>query len=132
MTNSVQRPASSSSSPATVRACRIGIDIGGTFTDGAIVDEATGKVRIVKVLTTPRAPAEGFMTAVDRALEISEARPESVTMLVHATTIATNALIEGKTARVGLITTRGFRDILEIGYQIRPELYNINQVKLSP
>ena len=67
MTNSVQRPASSSSSPATVRACRIGIDIGGTFTDGAIVDEATGKVRNVKVLTTPRAPAEGFMTAVDHA-----------------------------------------------------------------
>src|SRR5690242_16077713 len=87
---------------------RLGIDIGGTFTDGALVDEATGAIGIVKVLTTPRSPADGFMQTVRRALAEAGADAGALTLLVHATTIATNALIEGNIARVGLLATEGF------------------------
>ena len=85
----------------THEALRLGIDIGGTFTDGALVDETTGDIVIVKVPTTPVDPAIGFMAAVERALQRSQSPSEAVRLMVHATTVATNALIEGKTARVG-------------------------------
>ena len=111
---------------------RLGIDIGGTFTDGALVDEATGDILIVKVPTTPADPALGFMAAVERALERSQSTNEALQLIVHATTVATNALIEGKTARVGMITTRGFRDVLEIGRQIRSRLYDVHLTKPRP
>jgi N-methylhydantoinase A len=115
-----------------VSAYRLGVDIGGTFTDGALVDEATGEVLIVKVPTTPADPAAGFMAAVERALQRSHSTPEALRLLVHATTVATNALIEGKIARVGMITTRGFRDVLEIGRQIRSRLYDVHLTKPRP
>ena len=111
---------------------RLGIDIGGTFTDGALVDETTGEIVIVKVPTTPVDPALGFMAAVERALQRSQCTSEAVRLMVHATTVATNALIEGKTARVGLITTQGFRDVLEIGRQIRSRLYDVHLTKPRP
>ncbi|MCZ6557306.1 MAG: hydantoinase/oxoprolinase family protein [SAR324 cluster bacterium] len=111
---------------------RLGIDIGGTFTDGALVDEATGELSIIKVPTTPGNPADGFMEAVGRAQRDASIDPSSFSLLVHATTIATNALITGTFGRVGLITTEGFRDVLEIGYQIRPRLYDIFQSKPTP
>jgi N-methylhydantoinase A len=112
-----------------VKACRIGVDIGGTFTDAALVDEETGRVSIVKVLTTPADPASGFMTAVERALERQASDGAAVRLLVHATTVATNALIEGNIARVGMLTTHGFRDVLEIGRQIRSRLYDVHLAK---
>jgi N-methylhydantoinase A len=111
---------------------RLGIDIGGTFTDGALVDETTGEICIVKVPTTPVDPAIGFMGAVERALQRSQSTSETVRLMVHATTVATNALIEGKTARVGMITTQGFRDVLEIGRQIRSRLYDVHLTKPRP
>ncbi|HEX7927212.1 MAG TPA: hydantoinase/oxoprolinase family protein [bacterium] len=111
---------------------RLGIDIGGTFTDGAMVNEATGELSIVKVLTTPANPADGFMEAVERAQAKGGVAPEAVKLLVHATTIATNALIEGNTAKLAMLTTDGFRDVLEIGYQISPKLYDIYQAKPKP
>src|SRR4029450_4127660 len=97
---------------------RLGVDIGGTFTDAALVDESTGTVQIVKVPSTPGDPAIGFMAAVERALGYCDGDGSGIRLRVHATTVATNALIEGKTARLGMITTRGFRDLLEIGRQI--------------
>jgi N-methylhydantoinase A len=111
---------------------RLGVDIGGTFTDGALVDEATGDIVIVKVPTTPSDPAVGFMAAVERALQRSQSAGDAVRLVVHATTVATNALIEGKTARVGMITTKGFRDVLEIGRQIRSRLYDVHLTKPRP
>jgi N-methylhydantoinase A len=111
---------------------RLGIDIGGTFTDGALVDETTGEILIVKVPTTPVDPAIGFMAAVERALRRSQSASETIRLVVHATTVATNALIEGKTARVGMITTKGFRDILEIGRQIRSRLYDVHLTQVRP
>jgi N-methylhydantoinase A len=75
---------------------RLGIDIGGTFTDAALVDEHSGMVRIVKVPSTPADPAAGFMSAVERALAYCQGNGSAVRLLVHATTVATNALIEAK------------------------------------
>jgi N-methylhydantoinase A len=111
---------------------RLGIDVGGTFTDGALVDEATGEILIVKVPSTPADPAMGFMATVERALQRSQSSSAAVRLVVHATTVATNALIEGKTARVGMITTKGFRDVLEIGRQIRSRLYDVHLTKPRP
>jgi N-methylhydantoinase A len=112
--------------------CRLGVDIGGTFTDGALVEEETGEILIVKVPTTPVDPATGFMAVVERALQRVRSSSEAVRLVVHATTVATNALIEGKTARVGMITTKGFRDVLEIGRQIRSRLYDVHLTKPRP
>ena len=113
-------------------AWRVGIDIGGTFTDAALVDAETGQVRLVKVLTTPEDPAQGFMSALERGLGECGAGGRDVAAVVHATTVATNAIIEGKTARVGMLVTRGFRDILEIGRQIRSRLYDVHLQKPVP
>ena len=103
---------------------RVAIDIGGTFTDATLIDEDTGRVAIAKVLTTPTDPSEGFMQAVDRALAAGGVEPAHVRFVVHATTVATNAIIEGKIARSGFVTTDGFRDLLEIARQVRPTLYD--------
>ena len=111
---------------------RVGVDIGGTFTDAALVNGETGQVRVVKVLTTPEDPAKGFMTALERGLAECGAAGRDVAATVHATTVATNAIIEGKTARVGMLVTRGFRDILEIGRQIRSRLYDVHLQKPAP
>ena len=73
---------------------RVAVDIGGTFTDATLIDEESGAVSIAKVLTTPADPSEGFMAAFERAL--GTRRPQDVGFVVHATTVATNAIIEGK------------------------------------
>jgi N-methylhydantoinase A len=111
---------------------RLGIDIGGTFTDAALVHEGTGATQIIKVPSTPTDPANGFLTAATRALSLCGHTGEVIRLLVHATTVATNALIEGKTARLGMITTHGFRDLLEIGRQIRSRLYDVHLTKSPP
>ena len=111
---------------------RVGIDIGGTFTDAAFVDEQSGAVQIIKVPSTPADPSSGFMAAVERGLQRCDVGGEAVRLVVHATTVATNALIEGKTASLGMLTTQGFRDILEIGRQIRARLYDVHLTKPRP
>src|SRR5258705_12271162 len=100
------------------RPMRVGIDIGGTFTDAALVDAGTGRVRVVKGVTTQEEPAKGFMGALERGLAECGAEGRDVAAVVHATTVATNAIIEGKTARGGMLVTRGFREILVTGGQI--------------
>jgi N-methylhydantoinase A len=109
---------------------RVAVDIGGTFTDATLMDEESGAVSIAKVLTTPADPAEGFMRAFERAL--GDHRAEQVSFVVHATTVATNAIIEGKIARSGFVTTDGFRDLLEIARQVRPTLYDTRFEKPPP
>ncbi len=113
-------------------AYRLGIDIGGTFTDAILIDEGTGALRIGKVPSTPRDPSVGFMDAAHRLRRESGIAPADISYIVHATTVATNAIIEGKTARTGFITTEGFRDILEIARQIRPSLYDLHFEKPPP
>jgi len=104
---------------------RLGVDIGGTFTDLVWVDDATGEVRVGKLLTTPKDPAQAVEQGVLRLLEEAGALPEAVRALIHGTTLATNALIERKGARTGLLTTAGFRDALEIGREGRYDMYDL-------
>src|SRR6185437_3195221 len=111
---------------------RLAIDIGGTFTDATLIDEESGEVSIAKVLTTPSDPSEGFMQAAERALAEGAVDARDVTFVVHATTVATNAIIEGKVARSGFVTTEGFRDLLEIARQVRPSLYDTQFEKPRP
>jgi N-methylhydantoinase A len=98
-----------------------GIDVGGTFTDLVLVDEATGEVRLAKVPTTVDNQAFGVLAALER----TGVGLAQVGAIVHGTTTTTNAMLERKIARVGLITTRGFRDILELGRRTRPRPYGL-------
>ena len=96
----------------------VGVDVGGTFTDLVLLDpEDTARpVRVAKVPTTPGNQAEGVLAA----LRAADADPADLAAIVHGTTTTTNALLERKLARTGLITTRGFRDVLELGRRTRP------------
>ena len=99
----------------------VGVDVGGTFTDLVLVDETTGAVRVAKVPTTVGNQADGVLAALtDVAVT-----PADLTIVVHGTTTATNAVLERKGARTGLITTRGFRDVLELGRRTRPTPYGL-------
>ena len=111
---------------------RLGIDIGGTFTDATLINETTGEIRIGKVPSTPKDPSRGFLVATQRLLRDNNISPASVSYLVHGTTIATNAIIERKLAKTGFVTTEGFRDMLEIARQIRPSLYDLQFEKPQP
>ena len=113
-------------------AYRLGVDIGGTFTDIALIDETTGRIYTDKVSSTPQDPSGGFMEAVQRLLAKQQIAAKDVAYIVHGTTIATNAIIEGKVAPTGFITTEGFRDMLEIARQIRPTLYDLQFEKPQP
>ena len=113
-------------------AYRLGVDIGGTFTDIALIDETTGRIYTGKVSSTPQDPSGGFMEAVQRLLAKQQIAAKDVAYIVHGTTIATNAIIEGKVAPTGFITTEGFRDMLEIARQIRPALYDLQFEKPRP
>ena len=100
---------------------RIGIDIGGTFTDLIYQDEQ-GHTKAVKVPTTPSSPDRGCIAAIRKA---GIRNIEAVSYFLHATTVGLNALLERKGATVGLLTTEGFRDTLEIGRGDRAEMYNL-------
>jgi N-methylhydantoinase A len=108
-------------------AWRIGIDIGGTFTDVALVEEDTGRIDIAKVLTTPRDIAQGVIEGIQAGLAGNAVDPADVALLSHATTVVTNALLERKGAKCGMIATRGFRDLLELRRSSRPDLYDLFQ-----
>lgn len=106
---------------------RIGVDIGGTFTDVALVDEEGGEIRIAKVATTPEDFGRGVIEALGTALDENGVRADEVSLLAHATTIVTNALLEERGARTALVTTRGFRDVLELRRSARADLYDLFQ-----
>ncbi|MBS0222812.1 MAG: hydantoinase/oxoprolinase family protein [Proteobacteria bacterium] len=103
----------------------LGIDIGGTFTDLVIHDPRDGRAVIWKESTTPDDPARGALDGTRHVLQRANARPDQIGRVVHATTLFTNALIERKGARTGLLTTAGFRDVLEIGRERKYELYDL-------
>lgn len=111
---------------------RVGVDIGGTFTDIFLLSEVGDKVAIGKVLTTPRNPAEAVVDGLQALLHEQQIAPEAVTHLVHGTTLITNAIIERKGAKTGLITTKGFRDALEIGRERRYDIYDISLENPAP
>ena len=109
---------------------RIGVDIGGTFTD--IVLERGPERITAKVLTTPDAPEEGVRQALAQAMDSCGVAPADVALVIHGTTLATNALIERKGARTALVTTEGFRDSIEMGTESRFEQYDIDMEKPVP
>ncbi|HEV7264008.1 MAG TPA: hydantoinase/oxoprolinase family protein [Falsiroseomonas sp.] len=114
------------------RRLRIGLDVGGTFTDLALVDEATGRITFHKVPSTPHDPSEAIEAGILGLLARARGDAAEVVFLGHGTTVATNMVIERRGARTGLLTTRGFRDVLEIGRQTRPNLYDYTVKRPEP
>lgn len=108
---------------------RIGVDSGGTFTDVFAFDESTGEQHIWKVSSTPDDPSRGILTGIEEMLAKIGAGAADVSYFGHGTTVGTNALIQHRGAKTGLITTDGFRDLLEIGRQTRPHLYDMDADK---
>ena len=104
---------------------RLGVDIGGTFTDLVVIDDATGTARVGKVLTTAKDPAHGVEEGIHALLDEAGVRSDAVRAVVHGTTLATNALIERKGAKTALLTTEGFRDALEIRREGRYDMYDL-------
>jgi N-methylhydantoinase A len=104
---------------------RAGVDIGGTFTDLLLLDERTGEMIIGKILTTPGDPSVAVIQGLQALLAERQLDPAAVSATIHGTTLITNAIIERKGAKTGLITTQGFRDALEIGREKRYDIYDI-------
>src|SRR6202034_1407719 len=109
---------------------RIGIDTGGTFTDIVCVDASSGAMRVTKVASTPSNPAIGLVRGVKSIL--ADAPLDDLAGLAHGTTVATNALLQGEIAGLGLIVTEGFRHILEIARQAVPEGYGNSYFWVKP
>jgi N-methylhydantoinase A len=103
----------------------VAVDIGGTFTDVTLADRATGQLWRAKTPSTPADPSEAFLVGVLLALADADAQPTAVDRVLHGTTVATNLILEGKTARTALVTTSGFRHVLEIGRQDIPRHANL-------
>ncbi|MFC0408539.1 hydantoinase/oxoprolinase family protein [Roseomonas elaeocarpi] len=108
---------------------RIGVDSGGTFCDICLFEEGTGAVEVWKVSSTPDDPSRGISQGVAEGIARVGAKPSEVSYFGHGTTVATNALIQHRGVKTGLITTDGFRDLLEIGRQKRPDLYDLQADK---
>lgn len=104
---------------------RAGIDIGGTFTDFILFDEGNRRIRLHKCLTTPADPSVGALEGLDELVAAQRIGVSDLAEIVHGTTLVTNAVIERKGARVGLITTEGFRDVLDIGTEQRYDIYDL-------
>mgnify|MGYP001073411282 CR=1 FL=1 len=105
----------------------IGIDVGGTFTDLIYLDAESGEMGIHKVSTTPDDPSQGVITGLNALMEQGNIGPADIAQVLHGTTTATNAVLEAKGSRAGMITNDGFRDVLHIGRHQRPDHYSIMQ-----
>src|SRR5262245_36755231 len=99
---------------------RIGIDVGGTFTDATLIDAETGRIYSAKAFTTPADRSQGVIDAIHAVLAEAKVASAAVREIVHGSTTGTNALIERTGAKTGLLVTAGFRDVLEIGRVMRP------------
>ncbi|MCI3206586.1 MULTISPECIES: hydantoinase/oxoprolinase family protein [Pandoraea] len=111
--------------PNTNPSLVVGVDVGGTFTDLFVLDEAAGVARIVKVPSTRGEEARGFMNGIERVESEGRGGAAAIATIVHGTTVGTNALLERKVARTGIITTTGFRDVLEMRRRDRPATWGL-------
>lgn len=111
---------------------RLGFDIGGTFTDFVLIDDHSGQITSYKTLTTPHEPAAAVMEGVRSLLNQVQASGHAIDTAIHGTTLITNALIERKGARTAFITTKGFRDVLEIAKEMRYDIYDLLLVLPQP
>lgn len=110
----------------------VGVDVGGTFTDFFAWEADTGRVRLFKRPSTPANPAEAIVTGFDELCAEFGIDPKEVVAFSHGTTVATNALIQRRGAKVAMLTTKGFRDLLEIGRQMRPHMYSLQKSNPPP
>src|SRR6476619_3937672 len=108
----------------------LGVDVGGTFTDAALLDGEA--LHTAKVPSTPEDQSRGVIAAVEEVLSRAEAEPADVEAFTHGMTVGTNALLEERGARTALVATRGFSDLLEIARQDRPHLYRLCAPKPPP
>jgi N-methylhydantoinase A len=111
---------------------RLGVDVGGTFTDLAVWDVTRGRPAVFKLPSVPSNPAEGILEGIRAILARESLAAADLEFVAHGTTVATNALLEKKGARTAVLTTRGFRDLLEIARQKRPDLYDLQADKPGP
>jgi len=111
---------------------RLGVDVGGTFTDLALWDVERRRLTVLKIPSVPRDPSAGIIAGLRGILERDGIPPSALGFVAHGTTVATNALLEKRGAQTALVTTRGFRDLLEIARQKRPELYDLQADKPMP
>lgn len=118
--------------PGAGRHLRVGVDVGGTFTDVLLLDERTGAFQVAKNLTTPDDPTRGILRALQSVLNAAKATVDEVKDIVHGTTLVTNALIERRGAPTALLTTRGFRDVLDIRREHRYDMYDLLLVQPGP
>lgn len=125
MTNSASDNVSQGTRADTSRHWRIGFDIGGTFTDFVLYDEANHTVRLHKRLTTPHDPSDAALKSLAELVAMEGIVLADVREIVHGTTLVTNAVIERKGSPLGLLTTTGFRDSLEIGREQRYDIYDL-------
>ncbi|MGV2862968.1 hydantoinase/oxoprolinase family protein [Achromobacter sp. AGC39] len=114
------------------RRFRVGFDVGGTFTDFTLLAEHSGELSYFKVPSTPHDPSEAIQTGLAHLMREHGISGDELAHVGHGTTVATNMVIERRGSRCALVTTRGFRDVLEIGRQTRPHLYDYNVIKPEP
>ena len=106
------------------RGYRLAVDTGGTFTDLCVLEEGTGRFIVAKVPSTPDNPAMAVIAGIEKIMASGHLKPAEILFFIHGTTVATNALLEGKGSPTALLTTEGFEDVLQIGRQNRPKLYD--------
>jgi N-methylhydantoinase A len=111
---------------------RFGFDIGGTFTDFVLIDTTSGDVHTYKALTTPKNPSDAVMEGWNALLDRTAASGDDVANAIHGTTLITNALIERKGATTAMVTTAGFKDVLEMGREMRYDIYDLLMVLPEP
>ncbi|HSI91927.1 MAG TPA: hydantoinase/oxoprolinase family protein [Jiangellaceae bacterium] len=114
------------------RSIRVGIDTGGTFTDVVAVDEESGEVVTTKTPSTPADPSDGFLAGVRKVLQLLDLGGDALAAVSHGTTVATNALLEGKVSGLGFVTTEGYRHVLEIARQSVPDGYGNSYFWVKP
>ena len=117
--------------PSGATSYRLGIDIGGTFTDLVLVG-ADGSVHVAKVVSTPPDFGDGVIRGLESIVAGAQISPSAIQDVIHGTTVAANAILEGRGAKTALLTTRGFRDVLELGRMRYPVLYDISWRKPKP
>jgi len=111
---------------------RLGIDVGGTFTDLVVYDPKAKEIKLTKTPSTPKTPDQGVINGIRKVERVFGFEPRRIEFLIHGTTTATNALIERKGVKTALVVTKGFRDILHIARQVRPKLYDFFERRPDP
>lgn len=115
-----------------LNAHKIGVDVGGTFTDICLFNQDSGEVKVYKLPSTPWDPSEAIGNGIQETMDLYGVKADAVSNLVHGTTVATNAALERKGAKTAIITTKGFRDLIELARQTRASLYDPQVEKPVP